>query len=109
MSNIGFWKSEEMSVQVLKSDKNLMTLTVCEPTSQKVYTVLFTKDDDDEKLQNTIFVNWKIMEFKKLKVHSIANLQVNCTEEIGAESAGRNVHVSLISIMVLLLARFLMS
>lgn len=113
MTNVGFWSGDvvgagdKIVVQVMKSDNTQLMLTIC--TDSKLYTVLLNKNTDDESFKNSKQLNKLILEIRKLKVLSTANLQTNCTAELGEESSATNVQFSIVSVFFLLLARFLTS
>lgn len=54
----------------------------------------------------------KLFKHQNSRVYSTASMQTNCTEEVGAEqveSAGKDVQLSIISLVALLFAKILMS
>lgn len=110
-TNIGIWKGDTITAQVLKSNENQLMLTICEPETSKLFTILLNKNDEvDSKIQeNDVFVAMKTLKFRNFNIYSSSSLQVNCTADIGSESSGKRVRFSFISIWILVVAMFLMS
>lgn len=111
MTNVGFWKGEHATVQVLKSDENQLMMTICEPETQKLYTILLDKNIEDDAFVNSQHVNQLILQIRNLKVLSTSSLQTNCTaeEELEIDSAGKRYHVPFVSILSIVMAIVLVS
>lgn len=113
MTNVGLW-SGDLEVQVLKfggnQTLNQTLLLICDPDTARFSTVLMNRDADAHVTNQKLNL---ILQAKKLDVYSTVSLRTNCSliEDTDEDSlsAGRTAHVSLISILVLFLARFLMS
>lgn len=110
MTNVGLWNGDQLTVQVLKFDGNQTLLMICDPNIARVSTVLMNRDADSHVTNQKLNL---LLQAKKLEVYSTTSLRTNCSliEETDEDSlsAGRTAHISLISILVLFLARFLMS
>lgn len=111
LTNVGLWKGEHATVQVLKSDENQLMMTICEPETSKLYTILLKKNIEEEALVNSQQVNQLIMQIRNLKVFSTSSLQTNCSMEIELEldSAGKRDHVTFVSILSIVIAIILIS
>jgi hypothetical protein len=110
MTNVAFWKGENFTVQVLRFEGNRLTLTICESDS-KLFTIVLKENDDAIDLEadaNEKFLIKSIMGFKKLKVHSTAQLNVNCTAESEGDLSAGNHLFSFISIWILIFSRLLL-
>lgn len=115
MTSKGLWKSDDITVQVFTAKDRFLTLTICDQKESKLFTLLLSKGENENEEEN--FLNEKhitrmLLDLRKLKVHSGASMQTNCTEAIGAEpadSSSGDIHLSLISLMALLFAKILMS
>lgn len=121
MTNVAFWKGENFTVQVLRFVEKRLSLTISE-SDAKLYTIILKVNDEAKNLKDD--ANEKhnienIMDFKRLTVHSTAQLNVNCTAKIENKSDGEdksededdlsagNHHFSLISIWILIFSRLL--
>lgn len=116
MTNAGVWKGDNITVNVQKSSASELLLTVSQPVASKHFSILLQKDDDDEYPENSKRLIQAIFGVKQLKVYSITPLDLNCTIEMDDEpldssepDSGSKVYLSFISILTLLLTRFLSS
>lgn len=113
MTNVGLWNGDQLTVQVLNSKfDNQTLLMICEANTARFSTVLMNRDADSHVDVTNQKLNL-LLQAKKLEVHSTTSLRTNCSliEETDEDSlcAGRTAHISLISILVVFLARFLLS
>lgn len=110
MTNVAFWKGENFTLQVMRFKANRLTLTVCE-TGKRLFTIVLKENDEVGDLkedQNETNMIQGIMAFKELKVHSTADLNVNCTAQSEGELSAGNRQFSFISIWVLIFSSLLL-
>lgn len=113
MTNIGFWKGDEVTVQVLRSTDDLLILTICDPDTPKLFTIVLQKGVKSDEMKQLIQTTKSIFQVRKLKIHENVNLQMNCTAELGAEAeeeaTGKSSRLSFLSIFILFMTSFLLT
>lgn len=109
MTKIGIWQGDDITVQVLKSNEIQMMLTICEPKSSKLSTVLLSKSPSTVE---PTAINKLIMQIRNLTIYSTQDLGSDCTfEEIESRvySAGKILNVSFLSIVAFIIVTILMA
>ena len=109
-SNVGFWKGENFTVQVLGLKKDRLTLNVCE-SGKNLFTIVLKDTDNvpdlkDEPAEAELIKS--IMRIKNFAVHSTANLNVNCTAEVDDEPSAGSRHFTFVFIWILILSKILL-
>lgn len=112
MTNTGVWKGDEVTAQVLISNANELALTICNPDEPKLFTIVLHKESTDDELKNLAHKTKGFLEFKKLKTYDTAELDTNCTAELGAEpeaeSTGDGSRMTVASVLTLLFTGLLL-
>jgi hypothetical protein len=76
MSNIGYWSSDDVTVQVLRRDESQLLIAICD--HDKFYAVLLSSDPDN-KMQVGADINKKLLDIKKLHTLKTVKLDVECS------------------------------
>lgn len=113
MTNTGVWKGDDVTAQVLISNGNELALTICDPDEPKLFTIVLHKESTDDELKNLAHKTKGFLEFKKLKTYDTAELDTNCTAELGAEpeaaeSTGVGSKMTTASVLTLFLTGLLL-
>lgn len=112
MTKVGIWQGDGVTVQVLKSNDVQLMLTICEPKTSKLSTILLKKLSEKDLISESNTINKLIMQIRNLTIYSTQDLSTNCTNE-GTESrmysAGEVLSVSILSTIAFFIAMCLTS